>query len=139
MAKDSFAQSIGAEWVQLSILTGVIVFINSVAAAPASSPTALSTRHVSQGGMQIGAAFSRHQNVVSASIVFKRDVKRLVDVSDPVSEKFQRCELLRLARIAGRQDFEVLPDRRQDARRCNWAGLGVKPIRVSRQVQEMLA
>jgi len=32
MAKDSFAQSIGAEWVQLSILAGVIVFISSVAA-----------------------------------------------------------------------------------------------------------
>src|SRR5258708_15623515 len=48
MAKDSFAQSIGAEWVQLSILAGVIVFNNSVAASPASSPTALSTRHVSQ-------------------------------------------------------------------------------------------
>jgi hypothetical protein len=32
MAKDSFAQSIGFERVQLSILAGVIVFISSVAA-----------------------------------------------------------------------------------------------------------
>jgi hypothetical protein len=37
-------------------------------------------------------------------------VKRLVDVSDPVSEKFQRCELLRLARVVGRDEFEVLSD-----------------------------
>jgi hypothetical protein len=51
--------------------------------------------------MQIRAAFSRHQYVVSASIVFERYVKRLMDVSDPVPEKFQRCELLRLARVAG--------------------------------------
>ena len=28
MAKDSFAQSIGSEWVQLSIPAGVIVFIS---------------------------------------------------------------------------------------------------------------
>jgi hypothetical protein len=46
MAKDSFAQSIGAEWVQLSILAGVIVFISSVAASPTSSPTALRTKQV---------------------------------------------------------------------------------------------
>jgi hypothetical protein len=32
MAKDSFAQSFGSEWVQLSILAGAIVFNNSVAA-----------------------------------------------------------------------------------------------------------
>jgi hypothetical protein len=36
MAKDSFAQSIGAECVQLSILPGVIVFISSVAACACS-------------------------------------------------------------------------------------------------------
>ena len=48
MAKDSFAQSFGSEWVQLSILAGVIVFISSVAASFTSSPTALSTRQVSQ-------------------------------------------------------------------------------------------
>ena len=67
------------------------------------------------GGMQIGAAFSRHQDVVSASIVSERDVKRLMDISDPVAEKFQRCELLRLARAGGRQDFKILLDRRHDA------------------------
>jgi hypothetical protein len=32
MARDSFAQSFGSEWVQLAILAGVIVFISSVAA-----------------------------------------------------------------------------------------------------------
>ena len=99
MTKDSFAQSIGGEWVQLSILAGVIVFSSSVAAAPASSPTAPEHEARISGGMQIGAAFSRHQDVVSASIVFERDVKRLMDVADPVAEKFQRCELLRLARV----------------------------------------
>ena len=31
MARDSFAQSFGSEWVQLAILAGVIVFIRSVA------------------------------------------------------------------------------------------------------------
>jgi hypothetical protein len=46
MAKDSFAQSIGSESVQLSILAGVIDFNSSVAASPTSSRTALSTRQV---------------------------------------------------------------------------------------------
>jgi hypothetical protein len=54
-------------------------------------------------------------------------------------EKFQRCELLRLARAVGRQDFEVLFDCRHDASRCTWAGLGVETIRISRQVKEVLA
>src|SRR5258708_36988212 len=62
-----------------------------------------------------------------------------MDVPDPVPEKFQRCELLRLARTVGRQDFEVRLDRRHDTNRCAWAGLGVQPIRISRQVHEMLA
>jgi hypothetical protein len=48
MVKDSLAQSIGSERVQLSILAGVIVLISSAAAPPTSSPTALSTRQVSQ-------------------------------------------------------------------------------------------
>src|SRR3981189_1033075 len=48
MAKDSLAQSIGFEWVQLSILAGVIDFNSSVAPAATSSPAALSTRQVSQ-------------------------------------------------------------------------------------------
>src|SRR5450631_2166271 len=61
-----------------------------------------------------------------------------MDVSDPVSEKFQRCELLRLARVVGRQDFKVLLDCRHDASRCTRAALGVEPVRVSRQVQEVL-
>src|SRR5450631_2512180 len=62
-----------------------------------------------------------------------------MDVSDPVSEKLQRFELLRLASIVGRQDFEVLLDRRHHAGRCTRATLGVEPIRISRQVQEVLA
>jgi len=62
-----------------------------------------------------------------------------MDVSDPVSEKFQRCELLRLARVVGRQDFKVPLDCRHDAGRCTWAALGKEPIRISRQVQEVLA
>jgi hypothetical protein len=62
-----------------------------------------------------------------------------MDVSDPVSEKFQRCELLRLAGAIGRQDFEILLDRRNDAGRCAWASLGMQPIRISRQVHEVLA
>jgi hypothetical protein len=62
-----------------------------------------------------------------------------MDVSDPVSEKLQRCELLRLARVVGRQDFEVLLDGRHDAGRCARAGLGGEPIRISWQVQRVLA
>jgi hypothetical protein len=62
-----------------------------------------------------------------------------MDVSDPVSDKFQRCELLRLAHAVGRQDVEVLPNRRHDASRCAWTALGVKSIRISRQVQKVLA
>ena len=62
-----------------------------------------------------------------------------MDVSDPVSEKFQRCELLRLARVVGRQHFKVLPDCRHPASGCTCAGLGVQPVRVSWQVQEVLA
>jgi hypothetical protein len=50
----SFAQSIDFERVQLSILAGVIVFISSVAASPTSSPTALSTRQVSQAACRLG-------------------------------------------------------------------------------------
>ena len=61
-------------------------------------------------GMQIGATYPGHHYAVSAPIVLERNVKRLVDVSDPVSEKFQRCELLRLARVVGRDEFEVLSD-----------------------------
>jgi hypothetical protein len=53
IAKDSFAQSIGSEWLQLSILAGVIVFISSVAASFTSSPTALSTRQVSQAACRL--------------------------------------------------------------------------------------
>ena len=45
-AKDSFAQSIGAKWAQLSILAGVMVFISSVAAPLTSSPTALSRQAI---------------------------------------------------------------------------------------------
>src|SRR6266481_3237831 len=66
-------------------------------------------------------------------------MKRLMDVSDPVPEKFQRFELLRLARAAGRQDFEVLLDCRHDTGRCAGAGLGAKPGRISWQVHEVLA
>jgi hypothetical protein len=44
MAKDSFAQSIGAEWAQLSILAGVIVFISSVADSFTSSPSGAESR-----------------------------------------------------------------------------------------------
>src|SRR6266700_641150 len=66
-------------------------------------------------------------------------MKRLMDVSDPVSEKLQRGELLRLACVVGRQDFEVLLDCRHDTGRCAWPGHGAKPGRISRQVHEMLA
>src|SRR5229473_5364289 len=59
-----------------------------------------------------------------------------MDVSDPVPKKFQRFELLRLARVIGRQDVEVLPDRRHDASRRAWAAPGVESIRISRQVHE---
>jgi hypothetical protein len=48
-------------------------------------------------------------------------------------------ELLRLACVVGRQDLEVLLDRRHDASRCAWAGLGAEPSRISWQVHEMLA
>ena len=44
MTKDSLAQSIGFERVQLSTLAGVIDFNRSVAASPTSAPTALVTR-----------------------------------------------------------------------------------------------
>jgi hypothetical protein len=46
--EDSFAQSIGCDCAQLSIFAGVIVFNSSAAASFTSSPTALSTRQVSQ-------------------------------------------------------------------------------------------
>ena len=72
MAKDSFAQSIGAEWVQLSILAGVIAFISSVAASFASSQTALSTRQVSQAECRLAVpTYAGHQYAVSASIIFE--------------------------------------------------------------------
>ncbi len=90
-------------------------------------------------GMQIGATYPDYRYAVSASIVFEGDVQRLMDVSDPVAEKLQQCELLRLAGIVGRQDVEVLPDRRHDASRCTWATLGVQPIRISRQIEKVLA
>jgi len=89
--------------------------------------------------MQIGATYAGHRYAVPTPIVFERDVKRLMDISDSVAEKFQRCELLRLARAIRRQDLEVLPDRRHDAGRCTWAALGMEPVRVSRQVHEVLA
>jgi hypothetical protein len=53
---------------QLSILAGVIVFISSVAASFTSSPTALSTRQVSQAACKIGATYPGHQYAVSAPI-----------------------------------------------------------------------
>ena len=62
-----------------------------------------------------------------------------MDVSDPVSEKFQRCEFLPWARVAGRQYLEVLLDCSHDTDRCTWAGLRAEPIRTSQQVQEVLA
>ena len=62
-----------------------------------------------------------------------------MDVADPMAEKLQRCELLRLARIVGRQGFEVLPDRRHDASRCARAALEEEPRRISWQVHEVLA
>ena len=61
-----------------------------------------------------------------------------MDVPDPMPEKFQRCELLRWAYVVGRQDLVVLPDRRHDAARGAWAGLGVEAVRISRQVHEVL-
>jgi hypothetical protein len=62
-----------------------------------------------------------------------------MDVADPMAEKLQRCELLRLARATGRQNIEILLDRRHDAGRCARAGIGMKAARISRQVHEMLA
>jgi hypothetical protein len=66
-------------------------------------------------------------------------VKRLMDVSDPVPEKFQRCELLCLVRVVGRQDNEVFFYRRRNTGRRTWACIGVEPIGISRQVQKVLA
>jgi hypothetical protein len=57
----------------------------------------------------------------------------------PSVREIQRCQLLRLARVVGRQDFEILLDRRHHAGRCTRATLGVEPIRISRQVQKVLA
>jgi hypothetical protein len=72
-------------------------------------------------GMQIRATYPGHRYAVSASIVFERDVKRLMDVADPMAEKLQRCALLRLARVIGRQNIEILLDR--SPRVCS-GGLG---------------
>jgi hypothetical protein len=70
MAKDSFAQPIGSEWVQLSILAGVIVFISfSGGFIHVFSPCLELKAGIPGARCKIGATYPGPQYAVSAPII----------------------------------------------------------------------
>jgi hypothetical protein len=75
---------------------------------------------------------------VAASVIEKRNVQRLVNITDPMSQRFQGDQTGCFRFCSNTQNLEVAQDRRKNARVSQRALVRGKSFGISRQIQEML-
>lgn len=67
------------------------------------------------GRVQVSGTLAGHVNVVATPVIFKGDMRRLVDVAHPMAEEFERDQAVRPLGRTCRKYFRIVEDGSQDA------------------------
>src|SRR5215467_12452668 len=68
--------------------------------------------------MHVGRAFPVYADVVASSIVFERNMERLMNIAYPMAQKFQRRQLVRITGRTRRKHGHILLNRGPRASVC---------------------
>src|SRR5262245_42108801 len=77
--------------------------------------------------------------LIAASVSSERDMERLVDITNPVPEEFERRELVSRGSTGTRQSLEIRVNRRHNAGRVHRTGILRNPCSRAWQVDKVLA
>jgi hypothetical protein len=88
--------------------------------------------------VQARAGAAARADVIAAPVVLGRSMQGLVNVSDPVAQELERCQLLLVGRLRRCQDSEVVLDRAHHARFSQWARIVIKAGGVAWEINEVL-